>query len=202
MINTYRIRVVCTVLLFLLSLFFSAPVAASTVSYKITDGFTGYFPDFWVNGFGFFSKDIYFNYTSGNVILSANPDGTGDMHVADTLKVYHAGNTIFAFDAHHPLCLDKNLKPLPPVDISSFYEFGIGFNRVLVALYRWCGGNKSIGPMYLVNTKAPPITPRFITSKILLSIIAEVSKKNDFSKNFFLELIFLLVLLGISRGNL
>jgi len=161
MINTYRIRVVCTVLLFLLSLFFSAPVAASTVSYKITDGFTGYFPDFWVNGFGFFSKDIYFNYTSGNVILSANPDGTGDMHVADTLKVYHAGNTIFAFDAHHPLCLDKNLKPLPPVDISSFYEFGIGFNRVLVALYRWCGGNKSIGPMYLVNTniRDPEPTP-------------------------------------------
>lgn len=143
--------------LFLLTPTFTADtVFAVSIDYKITDPI----PGARVPRRGYVFKDITIDipYETGSLIVSSNPDGTGDTIVDDRLilDVTHPDNTKSTNNyAYHVGCF--YLQPRPPQNIT--YLFKPGINKVRARLSDACGGFYGSSSIYIVNTGLPDEGP-------------------------------------------
>ena len=111
----------------------------------------------------YFYKVISFDYQSGRVILSHNPDGTGEALVGEILNAYQS--FIGSFD-HFANGFDENgindctPKPMKPLDITPIAKKG--FNNIYVRYKKDCDVNyEKIDQLYLVHFDDydPNLTP-------------------------------------------
>lgn len=133
-----------------LILFSPTPAYASTIPYEITTAI----PDHQTpsQGITFFTKDMDINYTSGNIIFSQNPDGTGTTYIDDGVEI-----TVTKPDGTQKSHLYIGFNN-PPIDVT--YLFGIGENHVNVKLRDFGGAIIGSSTMYLVNTNtSEPASP-------------------------------------------
>ncbi len=141
------------------------PVSAVTESYQITNGIDTGYPTL-LNGNVFFYKYLTFKYTGGKVILSSNPDGTGDITIGDMMQVFdHYGTKKLTYQGYSANCTVFN-DTIPAQDISSIVYTNTypgtaseGLNNVLVRFSHWCYRQKHIGPLYLVVMSDGQTTP-------------------------------------------
>jgi murein DD-endopeptidase MepM/ murein hydrolase activator NlpD len=104
------------------------------------------------------------------IIVSRNPDGTGDAHVGDALQLfaYYGGGSIGeANNRYTPGCVPQQPSVMPPWDVTSFFTH-TGPHTAFIRYLDWCGGEKTVDPIYLViqtnsvtptPTTAPTATP-------------------------------------------
>ena len=125
---------------------FVAPVSALEVKpYLITDAFETNVP----SGIRtYFYKTIQVNYQSGKVVLSLNPDGTGDALVGESIHiVVNPGSGYFETITINPNC---SLNKIPPLDITHLLYKGT--NGIRVGFRTECGpGLKKHDQLYLVH---------------------------------------------------
>lgn len=118
-------------------------------SYLITNGIA-YNPISYV-GQSFFTTSTIVDFQSGTVILSLNPDGTGDIMVDDAMDLYvtHADGTTSEHTIDFTFNCSRYVAPLPPQDIT--FLFKKGTNQVRFTFFDKCGGNGGSTRIYLVN---------------------------------------------------
>jgi pimeloyl-ACP methyl ester carboxylesterase len=142
---------------FLYFCFFTSSTFASTIPYLVTEGLslnpgTGYgssqfYKSIQIIGFG----------PEDRLIVSSNPDGTGNVQVADSLLISNGFNRV-TFDTYTPGCRDFIIDPLRPTDIS--YLRNTLNNTYSVWILDWCQRKKEVGPIYLVLiSPEPTLTP-------------------------------------------
>ncbi|MBI4037413.1 alpha/beta hydrolase, partial [Candidatus Daviesbacteria bacterium] len=134
---------------------FPAPVNAANIPHNITPAIP-VTPS--STGATFFTTNLTVNYQSGNIILSSQPNGTGNVQVDDGLDITVTrpdGTTISATKTYHSNCM--YLVPSSPQDFTNL--FLPGENKISIRLYDICGGDTSSTPLYLVNTNAITKTP-------------------------------------------
>ncbi|MEO6509303.1 MAG: M23 family metallopeptidase [Patescibacteria group bacterium] len=146
--------------LFALSFFFlvisSHNVLAATEVFKVTDPFHADSP----LGTNFIHLQTYItlNYKGGDVMLSKNPDGTGDANIGDILYVSHVlqGGFSFSYKAYSAVNCSHWL--MPPQDITSY--FGSKKAYVLNFQFRdFCHQPKDFSSLYLIQKNIPEPTP-------------------------------------------
>ncbi len=144
----------------LLFFFFPQLARAAVMPYTITTGIPASQPPF--RGATFFTTDLTINYQMGNILLSLNPNGTGNTLVDDAveIKVIRPNGSILTFTNSYQVgCVV--LIPLQPKDLTNL--FLPGENKVSVRLYDVCGVNTFSNALYLVNTNIPePTKPPLI----------------------------------------
>ncbi len=143
-------------ILILLFTIFPQKALAATFPYLITSGVPARPPT--TVGETFFQKDIIINYTSGNIILSRNSDGSGNTWADDAINITVTRDNSSPLSFTHSYQTNcTQLDSFPPKDIT--HLFGVGANRVHVALYDICGFSIASDPIHLVNTNAPGPSP-------------------------------------------
>lgn len=146
----------CLIILTLLLFYFESNVIAATIPYTITEGIPGQpVPRDSV----FYTTEFKVNYQSGRILLSANPDGTGNTQVDDAISmtVLRPNGTTGFFDHFYPNNFCSALNFLVPSEVTNL--FLPGENTVRVQLRDACGGFGGSSPLYLVNLNAPEPTP-------------------------------------------
>ncbi len=143
----------------LLTLFFSSgseTLATKIDPYLVTEG-----KEFIGNpqlNRTYFYKNMPLNYQSGKVVLSFNPDGTGDTVIGEELFVNVEDNT-FTFKTSTTACNGIGNTTMKPLDITHLLNKGLNNLRVT---YRkvWCN-KQQVSQMYLVhfNDYEPTATP-------------------------------------------
>jgi murein DD-endopeptidase MepM/ murein hydrolase activator NlpD len=122
--------------------------------YNVTSGFTTLLP--YRLGTFFHDNIGIPNFERGDkVILSSNPDGTGNVIAADLLIASNTGNS-FTFNAVDSCSLPIS-KTLPPTDVSDLVS--TAFPSLSISLRDTCLREKVIGPIYVVHIKNIPPTP-------------------------------------------
>lgn len=119
-------------------------------AYKLTDPFITFSSS--TTGGPYFLNRVTTEYQGGKMILSANPDGTGDILAPDELSIWNTpisvgGVRTFSNRTTSSNCLFH--QTIPPTDISN--RFQPGENSTLLRLLSWCRLPKSISSIYLVN---------------------------------------------------
>jgi murein DD-endopeptidase MepM/ murein hydrolase activator NlpD len=132
----------------------TSQATASSVSYKVTDGFTITTPDPHGVGRVFFFKNLQIPFSAGKMILSSTPDGTGSARIGDLIQVIagYPGSGTYTYRAK-PDCINGS-SILPPTDVTSLFFtniFDSNINNIAVRFSDWCEGPKYISPIYLVN---------------------------------------------------
>lgn len=96
----------------------------------------------------YFYKNMPINYQSGKVVLSFNPDGTGDTVIGEELFV-NVGDNTFTFKTSSAACNGIGNTTMKPLDITHLLNKGLNNLRVT---YRkvWCN-KQQISQMYLVH---------------------------------------------------
>lgn len=131
------------------------PSIAATIPYELTSGI----PVTPVKkGEIFLETSFTINYQSGDVILSSNPDGTGQTQVDDAIqiKILQPNGKILSYNHSYEIYCSY-LSPMNPVSLKNFFSPGV--NTVSIKMYDVCGFNKSSSPIYFVNTGAPDPSP-------------------------------------------
>jgi hypothetical protein len=102
-------------------------------------------------GEAFYQANFSFFYTGGQVILSGNPDGTGDTYVDDvlTLRITHPDGTVSTLSNNYYSGKCTGATTQPPMDIAS--KFQPGLNKVVAVLRDKCGGNVQAFSLWLNN---------------------------------------------------
>lgn len=162
-------QTVLRIALFIASIFFISfsPVSADTTSYKITDPMV--LPSPAVPGRVLLWKTYSVNYKGGPMVLSKNPDGTGDMMVGDMLQLHinkisvPLSNT-FTYKAFEGKYCAPPIKLMPPTNLAMHPYFTTpGLYNVLVRYIGYCRSPKDISSIYLVNLDplptSAPVTP-------------------------------------------
>ncbi|MDO8570639.1 MAG: hypothetical protein Q7R97_03585 [Candidatus Daviesbacteria bacterium] len=156
MIKKY-IKIFLIFLIFFLSIFIVPQISfASTIPYTITEGIPGVLDKTW--GATFFETDLTLNFQSGQILLSSNPNGTGDTSVDDAVEitVTRPNQTVTKFNySYQRGCYA--IYPTQPKDLSNL--FLLGENKIHVRFYDQCGWWAGSSAMYLVNLNAPNPTP-------------------------------------------
>ncbi|GEM_PF-2181574 len=131
--------------------------SSGIVPYLITEDYEAPPPD--VSGVGrvIYGTTLNIFYTEGKLILSRNPDGTGDIEVGDGIQIYNSAyGGIFSHAVTVPYygCFGF-VSTVPPTDIT--YLVVPNVNNGLTARYlEWCGGSKHLSRAYVVNIPPPP----------------------------------------------
>lgn len=153
--NLLRILIVLIGILIGFS-FLPQQVIAVTIPYTITTGIPGYRPPY--NGITFFETDLTVNFQTGKIILSGQPDGTGNTIVDDAINIIVKGSdNITRTYTHYYNNGCWSLSNMPPADITSYFRPGI--NQIHVKLFDVCGVSVGSSPLYLANTNAPDPIP-------------------------------------------
>lgn len=137
---------------------FSAVIATSLLStdHAIASGapiisFTGGIASKEVNkGEIFHEASFSVDYTGGPVILSANPDGTGDTLVDDVLLITVIGPDAVARTYRKDYsngCMGL-VTAAPPVDLTDYFQ--VGRNEVRVVMKDLCGDVRSASSLWLL----------------------------------------------------
>lgn len=151
---------------FLSFCFLMGPVVrAETQSYLVTVGIDTPYPSL-LNGSVYFTKFIQLRYSTGRVMLSSTPDGTGAITPGDVLQVTdHFSTHNLIYKGYEPGCTVFH-DTIPAQDISSLVYAttyagtpDAGLNNILVRLSHWCLRPKHIGPLYIVVIREDPPTP-------------------------------------------
>jgi hypothetical protein len=107
----------------------------------------------------FFDETFYITFVDGTVWLSANADGTGQVHVDDQIivDVVRPDGTAAAFThAYHHNCQGGGISPSPPHDISGLLLPGT--NQVRVRFQDVCGVWEGSSSYWLVmNDNCPAV---------------------------------------------
>ncbi|MBI1862713.1 M23 family metallopeptidase [Candidatus Microgenomates bacterium] len=156
-------------LTFLFLPFFAAQkVEAKIYAYKLFDPMTVPQPSMIGGGrvawWTEYSFDAGIMNHGGRMILSRNPDGTGDARVGDTLQVWANnpahGSYIFTYNAYRTNCFFEDPPAMPPQDITPYFPVINDPYDVTVRILDWCGKEKYTDSLYLVNiTNDPSPTP-------------------------------------------
>ncbi len=149
-------KILCLVIIILISIVFSNAVFAATIPYEITLGIPA---TPVIRGSIFFTTKIKVTYNTGKLILSSTPDGTGSSIVDDAIDIIvtRPNGTKASFSHRFADNFCSSLNPLSPSDI--FDLFQSGENLVEVRLRDICGSVGSSTPLYLVNINAPDPSP-------------------------------------------
>lgn len=158
-----------SVVLFVIVFFhlFSASAAAKTYSFKLFDPMTVPQPSVIGGGRVAWWTQYPFHFgimnRGGKMIISKNPDGTGDARVGDTLQVW-ANNPLhgtyrFTYNAYRPNCFFEDPPAMPPQDITSYFPVLHDPYDVIVRILDWCGKEKYTDALYLVNITNEPEAP-------------------------------------------
>lgn len=129
--------------------------SAKVVSYKITDGFTATYQGAPGVGGVLFSGFAGIPYVRGRMVLSSTSDGEGAMRIGDMIQAYatYPGSGSYTYRAK-PDCVNGS-SILPPTDITNiFFKTSLPHfptNNITVRFMDWCGGPKTIGPVYIVH---------------------------------------------------
>src|SRR3989344_43359 len=144
MIRRLLFTFVC-LLIFYLLVPFSLARAENSMSYLVTEGFD---QDIDIHSHRYFLKAL--TYTSGEVYISANPDGTGSMNVGDRFRIWNILNhQTFTFDASEK-CYKQPPKQMPPLNVTHLFVKD-GFNNFTLHFDNPCFDNHvSGGRMYVV----------------------------------------------------
>lgn len=150
-------------LFLLIILVFASQAHAETNAYEVIQPTT--FPPPAVVGVGrvLYHKNIQATYNGGLMLLSQNPDGTGNAVVGDTvqLQIRAPGSTlskVFTYNSHSSNCATHT--PLPPTNLAIPPYFTVhGTYNITVRFLDWCGGTKNVSSLYLVNIYGPTPTP-------------------------------------------
>ena len=106
----------------------------------------------------YYFKLINFDYQSGRVVLSHNPDGTGEALVGDLINVNQS--FIGSFDHYATGVNDCIPKPMKPLDITPIAKKG--YNNIYVRYKKDCNSSyQKIDQLYLVHFDDydPNLTP-------------------------------------------
>jgi murein DD-endopeptidase MepM/ murein hydrolase activator NlpD len=129
--------------------------SAKVVSYKITDGFTATYQGAPGVGGVLFSGFAGIPYVRGKMVLSSTPDGEGAMRIGDMIQAYatYPGSGSYTYRAKPDCIIGSSI--LTPVDITNlFFKTSLPHfptNNITVRFMDWCGGPKTIGPVYIVH---------------------------------------------------
>ena len=147
-------KLVAGIFCILLLLLLPRSAFAVTIPHQITPGIPGHIS----TGLNFFDQSFNIFYESGKVIISSNPDGTGNTQVDDalTLTVIRPDGTNSFFSHFYPNGFCSSLNFLAPTQLNIFLP---GINKVNVKLSNACGIFVGSSPIYLVNINAPDPTP-------------------------------------------
>ncbi|HRN69637.1 MAG TPA: M23 family metallopeptidase [Candidatus Woesebacteria bacterium] len=138
----------CIYITFIILFFVPFPVNAVEInSYLVTEG-----QEFIGNpslNKTYFYKNIPINYQSGRVVLSFNPDGTGDMIIGEELLV-NKNEYAFTYSPYTTACNTyKGISSMKPLDITHLLHKGL--NNIKVSFRKvWCN-QQQISQMYLVH---------------------------------------------------
>ena len=145
------------VLLTLLILFFPKSIYAVTVrSYLVTEA-KEFYGDPHLETV-YYYKVMNFDYQSGKIVLSHNPDGTGEALVGEVLNVSQSFIAAFGYDTTG--INDCIAKPMKPLDITPIAKKG--YNNIHVRFKRKCNSSyQKIDQLYLVHFDDydPDLTP-------------------------------------------
>jgi hypothetical protein len=99
----------------------------------------------------FFDRTVDFNYTGGTVVLSAEPDGNGEVFVDDEIlvTVTRPDQTTAEFDHDYSNGCSGSITHTAPHDLSALFQLGI--NQVRVRFKNTCGANASADSYWLVG---------------------------------------------------
>jgi len=99
----------------------------------------------------FFDRTVPFDYTGGTVVLSQDPDGTGDVFVDDELimTVTRPDQTTVVFDQDYSNGCSGQIIHGGPHDVTSLFQ--VGLNSVRVQFKNTCGANASAESFWLVG---------------------------------------------------
>jgi hypothetical protein len=99
----------------------------------------------------FFDETVDFTFTGGSVVLSQDPDGTGDVFVDDEIivTVTHPDQTTAMFDHDYSGGCSGVITHTGPQDVTSLFQPGV--NQVRVQFKNTCGGNASAESYWLVG---------------------------------------------------
>lgn len=164
---------------------FSTGAFAKTYSYKLFDPMVVPQPSVVGGGRIAWWKEYSFDAGimnhGGRMVISKNPDGTGDARVGDTLQIWANnpahGSYIYTYNAHRPNCFFEDPPAMPPQDITSYFPVVNDPYSVTVRILDWCGKEKTTDSLYLVNitneggippqagpTVTPSLTPTIVPS--------------------------------------
>ena len=144
------------VLFFLFFVINSKKVFASTEVYKVNDEFHTTNPTPY--NYLYFQNYVTVPYKGGTVVISRDPDGTGDADVGDDFYLgdIAPNGFLFSYKAHSLDC--RSHWQMPPQDITSFFKSQK--NYVLYAQYRdACNSAKDISTLYIVQKNIPDPSP-------------------------------------------
>jgi len=99
----------------------------------------------------FFDQTVDFTFTGGKVVLSQDPDGTGDVFVDDEIiiTVTHPDLTTATLDHDYSTGCSGRITHTAPQDVTALLEPGV--NHVRVQFKNTCGGNASAESYWLVG---------------------------------------------------
>lgn len=84
----------------------------------------------------FFTNEVIVNYSNGPVLLSSNPDGSGQINTDDAIhiEVHHPDGSVATYDHvyGYPACYGCVI-PTDPVDLTTLFQ--VGTNNVRIDLY-------------------------------------------------------------------
>ena len=99
----------------------------------------------------FFDKTFDITFTGGSLLLSDEPDGTGDVFVDDEIimTVTHPDLTTATLDHDYSTGCAGRITHTDPQDVTALFQPGV--NHVRVQFKNTCGGNASAGSYWLVQ---------------------------------------------------
>ena len=143
-----RIKIILNFLVFIILISISQPVNAETIKpYLVTESFEQNVPG---SIRVYFVKNIGLDYKSGKVLLSLNPDGSGEALVGESIDVSigYPGSGSFERINTNASCSVNN--KMPPLDITHLLFKGL--NNIQVRYRRVCSpGIIKADPLYLVH---------------------------------------------------
>lgn len=143
-----RIKIILNFLVFIILISISPPVNAETIKpYLVTEGFEQNVPG---SIRVYFVKNIGLDYKSGKVLLSLNPDGSGEALVGESIDVSigYPGSGSFERINTNASCSANN--KIPPLDITHLLYKGL--NNIQIRYRRVCSpGIIKADPLYLVH---------------------------------------------------
>lgn len=155
-----------SVVLFIFVFFVVLPTSAAekTYSFKLFDPMTVPQPEVvgggrvaWWTQFPF---HIGIVNRGGKMVISKNPDGTGNARVGDTLQIWTNnpayGTYRYTYNAYRPNCFFEDPPAMPPQDITSYFPLLHDPYDVTVRILDWCGKEKQTDTLYLVNITNEP----------------------------------------------
>jgi hypothetical protein len=99
----------------------------------------------------FFDKTVDFTFTGGSVLLSQDPDGTGDVFVDDEIimTVTHPDLTTATLDHDYSTGCSGRITHTDPQDVTALFQPGV--NHVRTQFKNTCGANASAESYWLVE---------------------------------------------------